>query len=161
MPKDIRIVWDANLMKGDFSFNSLLQDLESDEGIESAVVISVFTDRRAEIDDILPDPDNPDLRGWWGDLASPEVEGDQIGSRNWLFSREKTLASVLVRMKQYTEEALSWMIEDGVAVRVDVTTERIGPVGSDRLILSVSIYKVDGTKIALKYNAQWNAQALR
>lgn len=161
MSKDIRIVWDLNLMGGDFFFDTDTQDLESDEGIETAVVISLFTDRRAEEDNILPDPNNPDRRGWWGDLASPEVEGDQIGSRLWLLGREKTEEGVLVKVKKYAEEALQWMIEDDVVVKVDIITERLGQIGTDKLALLVRIYRVDGTEVAFKYEAQWDAQALR
>lgn len=161
MAGDIRIVWDLDLMQGDFSFDESIQDLESDQGLETAVIISLFTHRRAKDDDILPDSNNIDKRGWWGDLGSPEVENDQIGSRSWLLEREKTLNSVLTREKEYAKEALKWMLEDGVAVKVDVKTERLGQVGTEILALLVQIYKMDGTKVALKYDLQWNAQALR
>ena len=161
MPDDIRILWNVDLMEGDFAFDPDIQDLESDAGLETAVIISLFTDRRARLDDPLPDFDNPDRRGWWGDLASPEVEGDQIGSRLWLLNREKTLESVLVRAKEYVKEALQWMVEDGVAKDVEVESERQGPVGSDILAISGKILKPDGTVFPFKYEAQWNAQALR
>jgi len=161
MPKDIRISWDIGLMEGDFIFDEAIQDLEGDEGLETAVIISLFSDRRAKPDDILPDPNNTDLRGWWGDLTGPFVAGDQIGSRLWLLSREKTLNSVLVRAKQYAEEALQWMIEDGVAVKIEVETERQGTPGRDILALLVKIYQVDGIKKALQYELQWIAQGFR
>lgn len=161
MSDDIRIDWDVDLMEGDFLFDADIQDLESDAGLETAIIISLFTDRRAGADDILPDPNNLNRRGWWGDLAYPEVEGDQIGSRLWLFEREKTLESVLAKVKKYAEESLSWVIEDEVAVKVDVSAERLGPVGTDKLALLIQIYKIDGAEIAYKYEAQWAAQALR
>jgi phage gp46-like protein len=161
MPNDIRINWDSTLLEGDFAFDFAIQDFEADGGLETAVLISLFTDRRAREDDELPDLSNPDRRGWWGDLGSPEVEGDQIGSRLWLLCREKTQESVLVRAKKYTEEALSWMIEDGVAKSVIVETERQGTPGTDWLAISVQIYKPDGSTIALKYESQWDAQGLR
>lgn len=162
MPKDIRISWDANLMEGDFVFDEVAQDLEFDEGLETAVIISLFTDRRANFDDILPDPDNRDLRGWWGDLASPLVEGDQIGSRLWLLEREKTLKTVLVRAKQYAEEALQWMIEDRIATKIEVDVERQGVVGSDILALQVRIRQTEGIEkiLALQYKTQRTAQGL-
>ncbi len=161
MPDDIRISWDVDLMEGDFAFVTGIQDLESDAGLETAVIISLFTDRRARVDDPLPDLDNPDRRGWWGDLALPEVEGDQIGSRLWLLERAKTTEDVLVRAKEYTEEALAWMTEDGVAEKVEVESERQGPVGSDVLAISGKIFKPDGSVFPFKYEAQWDAQALR
>jgi len=160
MSNDIRIIWDSNLMEGDFSFDSSIQDLESDAGLETAVIISLFTDRRAKEDDILPDSNNPDRRGWWGDLVS-DIKNDQIGSRLWLLNREKTLKSVLIKAKKYAEEALDWLIEDKIAVRVEVNAERLGPVGQDILALLVQVYKPDGTIVPFKYEAQWIAQELR
>lgn len=161
MPKDIRINFDMDLMEGDFVFDTELQDYESDEGLETTLIISLFTDRRAQDDDVLPDSDSMDRKGWWGDLASPIVEGDQIGSRLWLLNREKTLSSTLQRAKQYVSEALQWMLDDGVAVRIDVNVERQGIVGHDMLAIQVKIYQRDGVLIAKEYELQWTAQALR
>ena len=161
MAKDIRIVWDQDFQEGEFEFDSDIQDLTSDEGLETAVIISLFSDRRAKPDDPLPDPNNPDRRGWWGDLASPDVEGDQIGSRLWLLERSKTLDSVLVQAKEYAQEALQWLIEDKVAARVVAETERQNDPGEDRLALKVEIHKPDGSVIPFNFEAQWIAQGLR
>ena len=160
MSKDIRINWDSDLLEGDFTFDEDIQDLESDEGLETAVIISLFTDRRAKTDDILPDSNSLDKRGWWGDLVS-DVEDDQIGSRLWLLDREKTEKLVLLRAKKYLEEALEWLIEDEVAVKVVAQAERQGSPGNDRLILGVEIYKIDGNKKSYSFETQWNAQKLR
>ena len=161
MAKDIRIVWDQVFQEGEFEFDSDIQDLTSDEGLETAVIISLFSDRRAKPDDPLPDPNNSDRRGWWGDLASPDVEGDQIGSRLWLLERSKTLDFVLVQAKEYAQEALQWLIEDGVAARVVAETERQNDPGEDRLALKVEIHKPDGSVIPFNFEAQWIAQGLR
>ena len=155
---DIQIAWDSTYQEGDFSFSIDDQDLESDNTLKTAVIISLFTDRRAKPDDILPDLNNSDKRGWWGDLASPEVEGDQIGSRLWLLNREKTEESVLVRAKQYVEESLKWLVDDEVAVKVVVETERQGVVGNDRLAIGVKIYRIDGIKEAYNFQSQWIEQ---
>lgn len=158
---DIRITWDVGLMEGDFNFDIDIQDLESSTGLQTAVIISLFTDRRARDDDELPDPNNSDRRGWWGDLPSPLVEGDQIGSRLWLLCREKTIESVLVRAKQYAKEALQWMIDDGVAVKIEVETERQGIPGQDILALKVLIYREFGNQKAEEFFFQWSVQELR
>lgn len=162
MTKDIRITFDNDdLFEGDFTFDDSIQDFESDEGLETAVLISLFTDRRAKDDDILPDPDSDDKRGWWGDLVSPATEGDQIGSRLWLLERSKTLPSILQKAKQYTKEALQWLIDDGAAVRIEVETERQMKNNTDILIIKVVIYKTYNRIINLQYDLQWNAQSLR
>lgn len=113
---DIRTVFDK------FDADWLVDgpSLAQDDGLETAVVISLFTDRRANDDDALPVAG--DRRGWWGDTFA-EVDGDRIGSRLWLLSREKQVSEVLVRAKQYAEESLQWLIEDGIARSVTVTPE--------------------------------------
>lgn len=158
MSNDIKAVWDSDLAEGDFSFDDAAQDLDSDTGLETAVLISLFTDRRAKEDDVLPDSSNLDRRGWWGDLGSPEVDGDQIGSRLWLLSREKTLEAVLIRAKEYAQESLAWLMDDGVAESIEVETERQGVVGSDRLALLVQIFKPGGVVTPFKYELQWITQ---
>lgn len=104
-------------------------DLVAEGSLRTAVILSLFLDRRAEDDDILPN-DSDDRRGWWADTVAPMTDygigggsasGDHIGSRLWLLSREKQLAGVLERARHYAEEALTWLVEDGVATAVQVT----------------------------------------
>jgi len=151
--KDLKITWDDNLFTGDFDV--LRGDLATDSGITTAVILSLFTERRAAEDDPLPDPDNLDRRGWWGDLINPYVEGDQIGSKMWLLEREKTIDSVLIRAKQYLDEALTWLIDDGVCTKIDTYLERQGDPGQDQLAYIVTIYKNDEREINLNFNLQW------
>ena len=127
----------------------LAPGLAEDDGLETAVIISLFTDRRAEGDDELPAGD--DRRGWWGD-ALAEVEGDRIGSRLWLLSREKQLPSVVARAREYALEALQWLLEDGVASTVDVTAEivRQGVLG-----LSVEIRRPDQPAVRYRFEQFW------
>jgi phage gp46-like protein len=124
-------------------------DLSTDDGLETAVLLSLITDSRAEADDVLPDG-GTDRRGWWAD-AWPESEGDRIGSRLWLLGREKDTATTLQRAREYAEEALAWLLEDGVARRVQVTAER---VRSGVLRLSVEIQRPSGDL----YQTAWDHQ---
>ena len=104
-------------------------DLVAEGSLRTAVILSLFLDRRADDDDILPNGSD-DRRGWWADTVAPMTDygigggsasGDRIGSRLWLLSREKQLAGVLERAQHYAEEALTWLVEDGVATAVQVT----------------------------------------
>jgi phage gp46-like protein len=99
----------------DYAMNGLL--LADDDGLATAVIISLWTDRQANADDALPA--GSDRRGWWGDELSSPL-GDKIGSRLWLNDNAKQLASVLVQDRAYAIEALQWLIDDGVASAVDV-----------------------------------------
>jgi len=94
-------------------------DLALDNGMNTAIIISLFTDARADPDDLLPYA-GADLRGWWGDAYAP-IPGDVTGSKLWLLQRSKQTQDTLNRAQQYAQDALAWMIEDGVAASIEVT----------------------------------------
>ena len=99
-------------------FDILNADLATDDGLQTALLISLFSDRLANADDVLPA--GSDRRGWWGD-AYADVPGDLIGSRLWLLDRAKQVPATLVAAEAYAQEALAWMIEDVVAASVTCT----------------------------------------
>lgn len=127
-------------------------DLQLDDGLQTSIIISLFSDRRARADDSLPGEDG-DRRGWWADAYSL-IEGDQIGSRLWLLSREKELTETLRRAKEYAEEALAWLVTDGIAARVEVTPSvpRRGVLG-----LAVAVLRLDGRLENFQYDVLWEA----
>nr|BDD45838.1 tail protein [Gammaproteobacteria bacterium] len=98
-------------------------DLRTESGLRSAVMVSLFTDRRANADDDIPDG-TADRRGCWQDSFLDNA-GDSLGSRLWLLGREKEIPQTLVRAQEYAEEALQWLIDDGVARSVTVTAEHV------------------------------------
>ena len=125
-------------------------DLSPESTLRTAVILSLFLDRRANDDDVIPDG-STNRRGWWADTIAPMTSygigggaesEDRIGSRLWLLSREKQLSSVLEKAKFYAEEALAWLVEDGeaTAVSVDVTNPETG-----WLVLDVTITLPDGS----------------
>ncbi|EOC6410659.1 phage GP46 family protein [Escherichia coli] len=84
-----------------------------------AVVISLFTWRRAEPDDNADVP-----MGWWGDTW-PAVQNDRYGSRLWLLQRSKLTNQLVQTVRGYIRECLQWMIDDGVVSRIDLDTGAI------------------------------------
>jgi phage gp46-like protein len=155
---DVGIDWDSQALEGDFLYQD--GDFTRDAGLETAVIVSLFTDRKAEPDDELPDPNSSERRGWWGDLTIPDLPsgGDKYGSKLWLLERSKTTPEVIAKAKQYIEEALDWLVEDGVAFRVEVEVERQGTVGSDVLAFHVKIHRGDNDIVVLNFSDQWAAQ---
>jgi len=151
---DIKLIWDNDTQEADIDFGD--EDLVRENGLESAVIMSLFTDRRAKEDDTLDDKN--DLRGWWGDRLDVDANDDKIGSRIWLLERSKTTNQTIVKLKEYILEALDWMVEDGVAMKVDAEVERQGDPGNDRLAFSVTIYKIDGNNETYKFDDLWNNQ---
>lgn len=124
---DIATFFDAAAYRGDFAV--AYGAMAADTDLQTAVIISLFTDRRAEADDPLPDQ-AASRRGWWGDALAKR----RIGSRLWLLSREKQLREVVNRAREYTEESLAWLVDDGIAKRVAVQAEIV-----DAGVLGISI----------------------
>lgn len=110
-------------------------DLVGDDSLGTEIMVSLFTDVRAEKDE-LP-PEYSDLRGWWAD-ALLSMQGDEqgTGSKLWLLRRQKQLESVLVQAEAYARSALQWLIDEGLAGAVSVTAEN---PAQGTLILTVSI----------------------
>lgn len=144
---DITIVWDVDNSRGDWQLVG--PALTTGNDLDNGILISLFTDRTANPDDPIPDG-TTDPRGWWGDLG----EDVPIGSRLWLLSRAKQTQETLNNAVDYAREALEWMIDDGVAARIDVLAQW---VRSSFLGLQVILYKQDGTTVASKsYAWAWN-----
>lgn len=125
-------------------------DLLADDGLRTAVALSLLSDRRARADDALPDG-STDRRGWWAD-ALADRQGDQFGSRLWLLSREKDLAEVRRRAEGYARESLEWLLDDRVATDIEVEART---VGSDRLLIDVAVIRGDGTRLAEQFDYVW------
>lgn len=115
---DIALVLDTNSATGNFDIALDGYDLATDLGLRTAVIISLFTDRRAEADDIISDGTS-DRRGCWMELFDDHVKG----SRLWLLGREKETADVLRLAREYAEESLRWLIDNAWVLSVTVTTE--------------------------------------
>lgn len=110
-------------------------NLITDDGLEAAVLLSVFTHRRADDSDQLP-PGVTERHGWWGD-AFARVQGDLSGSLLWLLSRSTLTNATLAEARGHIERSLAWMLADGVASEVLVTTERRG----DLFVFSVGVQR--------------------
>jgi len=156
MTGDIKIRWNLEHMTGDFLLED--NDLETDEGLGNAVLVSVFTDRRARKDQRLPDPTTDDLRGWWGDTYS-KTFNDPDGSHLWLLEREKTEATVIPRCEQYVNQALQWMIDDGVVNKIEVKAFRLREPGQDMLGFRARMWRLGDVEpsVDLKFDNLWTA----
>ncbi|WP_350649537.1 phage GP46 family protein [Pseudomonas sp. HY13-MNA-CIBAN-0226] len=132
-------------------------DLERDDGLETAVIISLFTDRRASSEQIPVELPQDDLRGYWGDISNA-TPTDQTGSLLWLLAREKQLPQILGRAQQYCREALEWMVEDLVATRVEVAAEFIA---QGWMLITVDIFRPTGSPVRYRFNHEWAAQAAK
>jgi phage gp46-like protein len=158
MTGDIGLFWQVASGAADFEIEG--NDLSVDGGLETAVMLSLFADRRAEDGDVLPDGGS-DRRGWWADEFST-VDGDRIGSRLWLLARSKDMSEVLALAPEYAREALAWMVEDKLAEAVEVTAERVLRSGRDSaIVLNVSIQRPKADVVLYRYTYAWKNQEVR
>lgn len=118
------------------------------DDLPRAVINSLFSWRRAESDDILP---GTSRYGWWADTY--DDDGEKFGSRLWLLSRSKATEEVTLLAREYAQEALQWLIDDGVATEVNVTAER-GEEG--RLDLSVEVVRIGEKNLSARFADVWS-----
>lgn len=145
---DLALVWDSASNDADLAM--IDGDLASDRGLETAFALSLFTDRRAEDDDVPPSGDPNDRGGWWADEFAV-VPGDRFGSRLWLLSRAKVTNQTALLAKQYASEAVAWAIEDKVAASIDVTTSIVTLATGKALSISVAGQRPSGPGFSFQY----------
>ena len=148
---DVALTWAAGAGNADLAISE--DDVSADDGLWTAVMLSLFTDRLAEGDDALPAEDG-DRRGWWADEFA-EVEGDRFGSRLWLLDRSTGRADVVRRAEEIAREALQWMIDDHVAEGVDVAVELAGSM----LAIAVTVHRPAADPLAFLFQHAWSAHA--
>ena len=134
--------------------------LALEDGLQTAVILSLFTDSRADRDAVLP-LNQTDRRGWVGDEFMSDAQAarqDAWGSALWLVYISKVTPDVLERARFAAQEALAWLVRDGIASRVVVTAQWAGPA-LDRLALRCAIYKPD--QLQPVYDVLWGTTLRR
>lgn len=139
----IAVDLDPITLTGDLVLGS--SGLSQDSSLKTAVILSLFTDRRAALDDSVVG----DRRGWVGDALADD--GDRWGSRLWLLKREKQTEETRRRAIDYANEALAWLIDDGVASLVDVSAEWVRPT---MLGLTIQITLASGSAERFAFKTQ-------
>ncbi|MEM1046491.1 MAG: phage GP46 family protein [Pseudomonadota bacterium] len=151
---DIRTVFDPSDFVADYLLLPSGQ-LDNSRDIATAIVISLFTDRRADDTDVLPLGET-DRRGVWSDVNGLDLYGvARQGSRLWLLAREKVVEDVRVRAEFYITEALQWMIDLGVVARFAIDVAFAGPVETRRLEACITAFRADGTRVDLRFERLW------
>lgn len=99
-----------------------------EDGLETAVVLSLFTERG----------------NWWADPT--------FGSRLHELKREKDTADLPKRVKEVCEEALAWFVSEGVAESVVVDVSRVSSG-----IMQIAVTIVRPNQDASFYSYNWDA----
>jgi len=155
---DIALSFNPIIMEWDISLDG--SDLATDDGLETAIVLSLFLDRYANADDPLPPGST--RRGWWGDRVAPLArpgagnggDPDRIGSRLWLLWRERQLPAVLPFVKAILTEALSWLVEDGWVSSLDIA---VSFPARGWLAFAVTAHRPVGAAISITQTVAWGS----
>ncbi|MFT4191680.1 MAG: phage GP46 family protein [Comamonas sp.] len=134
--------------------------LALEDTLQTAIILSLFSDRRAGRDDALP-LGQTDRRGWVGDeYMGDDFQGrtDAWGSGLWLCYVSKATAGVLERARFEAQEALAWLVRDEIASRVAVTAAWAGE-RQDRLAVRPQVYKPG--QVQPVYDVLWGTSIRR
>lgn len=133
--------------------------LDSDPTLETAVLLSLFTE--ADAPDGVWIPEDEPRRRWWGQAYWPRVLarmglditalGDlQLGSLLWRWRRELQTEATRRGVIADTEACLDWMVRTGIARSIRVEGDW---VETGLLVLPVEITAPDGT--VNRYKPLW------
>lgn len=128
----------------DLSFEN--GDLQCGKSLENAVLISIGSDARVagrNFADHLQDD------GWW---AESTFGDDRWGSLLFTCFRKKNDSNLLLLARQYVEESLRWMIDDGVvsSTQVDVSSDQ------NSLMVHIKITRDSEVSDDYRFNFLWN-----
>lgn len=143
---------DIKLLPDEFGIGNIEltdNDIAIDNGLNTAVYLSLFTDARVDDETLLDDKN--DKRGYWADVFDEKP----MGSKLWLLGREKKMNTVLEKAKIYCVEALKWLIDDGIAKKITINTES---VNGNILGIETIIQKPSDDVLKFQYFYNWQYQ---
>ncbi|MCW4444015.1 phage GP46 family protein [Vibrio splendidus] len=120
-----------------FKLNALTSPINSKEGMSHAVLQSVHNYAESTQNDRAR-MDSDERGGTW----SSDVL-NIVGSRDWTLKRDKVTTQTITLAKRFYQSALQWLIDDGHAKKVDVTTWEEAPNVMGR---NVTITLTNGTQ---------------
>jgi len=147
---DIRIKYLSDVQEFDIDIKNW--DLEFDDGLESAVLYSLFTDARVSDEELRQG--ETDKRGFWGD-AVDNPEKKISGSKLWLLDRATITEEALEESREFCVEALQWLIDDLVAQDITVETSYDE---NKFLIIQIDIFRPTGKPVTFKFDNVWKTR---
>ena len=134
----------------DLDFDGAVGDLLTSDSLENAVVISIGTYARERNLGKVANL-KPNVGGWWGDAL--DEKGNLGGYLYEAFPGK--LTEVTARsVENLISEALSWMVEDGVAKSVGCKAEI---ADEETMNVTITIQRPDGSDDAYAYEIKWMA----
>lgn len=132
--------------------------LQATAGLETAIILCLFVDRRVPADHPLAWLAGDDRRGWWGD-AVRQTDEAEMGSLLWLLERAPLDANTARWAQSLAIEALAPLVAQAAAVRVEA--EAIARQADNRLDLAIALYGRNGERIyARQFERLWQQMGL-
>lgn len=150
-PSGEQVSFNATLAGGEIGATWEIWPHRVESTLRMVALASLATDRRAEPDDELA-PGDEDRRGWWCDAFNDRP----IGSRLWLLEHRSVNDEAARLAKDYAEEALAWMVEEGLCSEVVVEAWR--PANTrGRIAMTVDVITRTGGQRLFDTEDLWEA----
>jgi phage gp46-like protein len=102
---------------------------ETISGFESAILMSLLPERRADSSEISQPQKR---RGWIGNEMN-DLVNSEIGSKLWLLAQARLTQDSVNKAVDFARLGLQWFIDDGYTERIDVT----GQIKNNSIILTI------------------------
>ena len=137
----------------DFAIDPDTRDLQLASGMDSALLVSLHTDRRARPDEVA---DPWKRRGWCGDDYDGDPE-ETWGSGLWLYEQARLNQETVEGVKMEVYQCMSWLLQDKMAQSVDVDV--VSSPSARQMRISVHIRDSLGRDISRGYAIWQNTPA--
>lgn len=95
-------------------------DFKSTNGLETAILLSLFTNARASQGEV---PESSRRQGWSGNILT-QNENYELGGELWTLDQARLDQVTENRVKNFARNSLAWLINDRIAETINVELER-------------------------------------
>jgi len=142
------MAFDIKLVKqADLSYDIEVEngDFVIDDGLETALIVSLLSDRRADESQVV----QPEFRrGWIGDLVANLI-GYKFGSHIWLSEQSRLTQETLNSVQDAAEKSLDWMLSSGLILKV---VAKASVTSSSSILLNITVTSPDGSVSIKAFN---------
>ncbi len=121
-------------------------DISTGQTLDTYILMSIFEEARATPAEI---PESSMRRGWVGNESTPDFEQ---GSKAWQFEQERITGTVLAELGVVIRNGLQRLIDDGIAVSVEVET----PFLRNGVVCVFINLGRDGSPVDRRFFELWN-----
>jgi phage gp46-like protein len=119
-------------------------DLLGDDGFATSIVLSLFSDKRADESEVA---ESHLRRGWWGNLLN-EDKTFEIGSKLWLLDQERATTATANIAKDYTYDCLQWLLNDNHVKNIVVNSTLIS---NNNISIEIIFTKPDNSTQSISF----------